>query len=379
MCQTEGAGDRPKRIGELLYLRVVERAGQLGIELGNDLVDARDDVRTEACGTDLEYPPVDLASVTRDPGSLLHLVDQRDHVVAMHAEQVRELLLIARSSGADVTEHRELPRCDPQVGETVAEALGRSSPQLGEQKCDRVPVGDGAIRAGHQSMIQKGLSHEATINIVEDIMKLAVVGAAGRTGCLVVEQALARRHTVVAIARRPGRVAAPDSTVRLVEADVLEQGSLNGAFVGCDAVISTLGAGTSRRATDVYSAGVANILAAMSDAGTAKLAVISAYPAGPREERAGIGDRIVETILWRFFGASYVDMQRMEQELAVSDVSWVALRPPRLIDKQGTGSYRLGITPPRKGRSLRCADLATALLDVLDRPELYGASPYVCN
>ena len=72
-------------------------------------------------------------------------------------------------------------------------------------------------------------------------------------------------------------------------------------------------------------------------------------------------------------------MQRMEHELAVSNVSWVALRPPRLIDKQGTGSYRLGITPQRNGRSLRCADLATALLDVLDRPELYGASPYVCN
>jgi putative NADH-flavin reductase len=210
-------------------------------------------------------------------------------------------------------------------------------------------------------------------------MQIAVVGATGRTGKLVIEQALGRGHSVVAIARRPVSVELAHPQLRVVAGDVLDRESLTGLFAGCDAVISTLGAGTSRAATTVYSAGVANVLAEMSIARTLKLAVISAYPAGPREERPGLMDKIVSAILWRFFGASYTDMRRMEQILGDSDVIWMALRPPRLLDKPPTGSYRIGLKPPRGGRSLRYGDLATALLDVLERREFFRAPVYVTN
>lgn len=210
-------------------------------------------------------------------------------------------------------------------------------------------------------------------------MQIAVVGATGRTGRLVIERALSRGQTVVAVARRPEAVQVADPRLRVARADVVDRDSLKGAFGDCDAVISALGAGTSRSPTDVYSAGTTNILAEMSASGTSKLAVISAYPAGPREDRPGLGDRIVNSILWRFFGSSYADMQRMEQILRHSVASWVALRPPRLIDKPALGSYRMGLKPPRNCRSLRYGDLATALLDVLEQPELFHAAQYVSN
>jgi putative NADH-flavin reductase len=210
-------------------------------------------------------------------------------------------------------------------------------------------------------------------------MRIAVVGATGRTGRLVIEQALGRGHAVVALARHPEAVQLADTRLRVVAGDVLDRESLAGSFDGCDAVISALGVGTSRAATEVYSAGTANVLAEMSAAGTSRLAVISAYPAGPREHRPGLGDRIVGAILWRFFGATYTDMQRMEKILQRSDAQWVALRPPRLIDKPPTGSYRIGSMPPPGGRSLRYGDLATALLDVLDRREFFRTAVYVTN
>ena len=210
-------------------------------------------------------------------------------------------------------------------------------------------------------------------------MQIAVVGAAGRTGKLVTEQALGRGHNVVALARRPDAAGASDSKLRVARADVLDRDTLDGVFADCDAVISTLGIGSSRAATEVYSTGITNVLAAMSAAGASRLAVISASPVGPSEDRPGVGDRIVNSILWRIFGATYKDMQRMEQILTSSDLSWVALRPPRLIDKPATGSYRIGLKPPPKGRSLRYGDLASALLDVLDQPELVRTAPYVTN
>lgn len=46
-------------------------------------------------------------------------------------------------------------------------------------------------------------------------------------------------------------------------------------------------------------------------------------------------------ILDLFFGASYDDMRRMEAVLGASDVNWISLRPPRLVDRPGVGAYRV--------------------------------------
>src|SRR4051812_31387148 len=47
----------------------------------------------------------------------------------------------------------------------------------------------------------------------------------------------------------------------------------------------------------------------------------------------------------------------------------VAPPSPRLVDRMPTGHYRLAAEPLRRARSLTYADLATALLDSLDRRE----------
>ncbi|MGH8919657.1 MAG: NAD(P)H-binding protein [Actinomycetes bacterium] len=84
-------------------------------------------------------------------------------------------------------------------------------------------------------------------------------------------------------------------------------------------------------------------------------------------------------VLDRLFGASYDDMRRMEERLQTSDAHWVALRPPRLVDKPATGRYRLATTPLPKARSLTFADLAAALLDALEREDLHRRAAFVAN
>lgn len=206
-------------------------------------------------------------------------------------------------------------------------------------------------------------------------MRIAVIGAAGKSGGLVAAEALSRGHEVVALARRPEAVTSRDERLTIKAADVLDQNSLAGVFDRVNAVISTVGIGTSKEPTEVYSKGVANIIAA---APPAPIAVISASPAGPPADHSGFQRRVVVPILWRFVaGASYADMRRMEAILADSDADWISLRPPRLLDKPGKGSYQLG--PKPNGNSIRYADLATALIDVLDKPELYRSALYVSN
>jgi len=211
-------------------------------------------------------------------------------------------------------------------------------------------------------------------------MRIAVVGATGRTGLQVVERALARGHHVTALARRPEVISQRDESLVTVAADVLDRARLVDLLAGSAAVVSTLGVGTSRAPTFLYSQGIANVLHAMDAVGISKLAVISAAPVGPRAEQPFLERRVAMPILDRVFGATYDDMRRMEALLRSSDVDWVALRPPRLVNKKATGHYRLDAQRPlSRARSLTYADLATALLDSVDREDLRRRAAFVAN
>jgi hypothetical protein len=118
----------------------------------------------------------------------------------------------------------------------------------------------------------------------------------------------------------------------------------------------------------------------MQSNGTTKLAVISAVPAGPWTELPMLQRRVVLPLLQRIFGATYDDMRRMEAILRdTSGVDWISLRPPRLVDKRPKGAYRIDNRPLAKASAITYGDLATALLDSLTRPDLYGDAAYVAN
>lgn len=211
-------------------------------------------------------------------------------------------------------------------------------------------------------------------------MRVAVIGANGRTGAQVVDQALARRHEVTALARRPRLIESRGARLTTGAADVLDLHTLEEQLAGVDAIVSALGVGTSRAPTTLYSEGITNVLRAMGTHGVTRLAVVSAAPVGPRAEQPLLERRIAMPVLERLFSATYADMRRMEEVLGGSDVDWISLRPPRLVAKPATGSYRIGADGPlRKARSLTYADLAAALLDSLERRDLYRRPAFVAN
>ena len=70
-------------------------------------------------------------------------------------------------------------------------------------------------------------------------MRLAIVGATGRTGRQVTEQALLRGHDVTAVVRKP--LVGPQDGLRSVVADPCKVEELMPALAGQDAVISCLG------------------------------------------------------------------------------------------------------------------------------------------
>lgn len=204
-------------------------------------------------------------------------------------------------------------------------------------------------------------------------MHITVFGATGRTGRLVVQQALAAGHRVTAAARHPGAVRAAHNLQQVIVADITDATSVRKAIAATDAIVSALGSRTGRKPTTLYSAAAGAALEAMLATGVRRIVTISAIPVTPDEHKTVVERRLIHPLLRQFFGGGYDDMRRMEDLLARSDRDWTVFRAPRLIDGAATGTYRtvLDALPPR-ARSISRADLAAAMIAAVPARELFG-------
>ncbi len=204
-------------------------------------------------------------------------------------------------------------------------------------------------------------------------MKVAVLGATGRTGVHVVDRAVRAGHEVTAVVRNSSAATMRHRSARVVEADVTNTSSLVDAIRGSDAVVSALGSASPRRPTTLYSASMTALLGAMNEVDVRRVVAVTAIPAEPVELMTVMERLIVHRLLHVFFGGGYDDMVRMEQILKGSGTDWTVLRPPRLTDAEPKNHYRTAIDQrlSRAGKISR-SDLALALLDAVPDTAMVG-------
>src|SRR5881396_3558199 len=115
------------------------------------------------------------------------------------------------------------------------------------------------------------------------ILKVVVFGAAGQTGRLLTERAVADGHQVTAFVRDPARMDLLNGSVRVIQGNVLDSAAVDRAVAGQEAVLVALGTATRRGSPQVLPQGIRHILAAMERHGVRRIVVLSA--AGALRER----------------------------------------------------------------------------------------------
>lgn len=194
-------------------------------------------------------------------------------------------------------------------------------------------------------------------------MRILVIGAAGRTGRHVVEQALGHGHEVRAFVHSAG-LDLTHPRLECVRGDVTVAEDVEPAVAGCDGVVFAVGNGGP--AAQVYSQGIGAVLYGMALHGVPRLSAISAAGVFARgSNRLSLAFRAL--IATRLRGV-YDDLERMEQLIAASGVEWTIVRPYGLTDEPPTGDYRLtrdGSLIPKGGRISR-SDVAGLALKALE-------------
>jgi len=203
---------------------------------------------------------------------------------------------------------------------------------------------------------------------------ILVFGATGGTGRETVKQALERGLAVTAVVRNPAAYNLHHPNLTLHRGDVLQLDSFANVVAGKTAVISCLGTGSRLEATTVYSQGVENIVMAMRKARVERLICVSAGALYTHKEM-GIFVRIVAKVIQFIVRKPFADLRIMEKYLqATADIHWSIVRPPRLLNTQVTGSYRVAVNAHLPHPfSISRADAAHYMLGILNDARTFHA------
>ena len=195
-------------------------------------------------------------------------------------------------------------------------------------------------------------------------MKLLVVGASGRTGRLLVAQALGHGHDVTAFARDAGSDMTPQERLCVMVGDASDPAALATAIEGQDAVISVLAARSGEPAA-IYADGTANVVRLMTARGIDRLVVASAAGVGGHRRELPLPYQAL--LLLPRLRRDYEAMEAMEGDVMLSDLDWTIVRAAALSNHAQTGHYRVveGPVVP-KGQRISRADLAALLLKVAE-------------
>ena len=159
-------------------------------------------------------------------------------------------------------------------------------------------------------------------------MKIVGLGATGKTGQLLVDDALAQGHEVVAVVRKLGALQAPAS-VRVLLASVDSEIELRAAFAGADAVVSCLGVRPSLRAfcfkQDFQQRSLPAIIAAINAAQVPRFVLLSSFGSGASAKQSGAFLRLF--LYGCIAKKMFDDKAQAEQALHDCRANWTAVYP----------------------------------------------------
>ncbi|XZF16388.1 NAD(P)-dependent oxidoreductase [Chitinophagaceae bacterium MMS25-I14] len=199
-------------------------------------------------------------------------------------------------------------------------------------------------------------------------MKIAVFGATGHVGGVLLDRLLTHGHTVHALVRDKSKLQGIDG-ICITEGNVLDPVAVQRCVAGSKAVYVLLGTKGNIKTT-IYSSGTENIIQAMKACGIKRIICLSS--AGVLGYDAWFFGRIIVPLtLWRPFR----DKRKQLELLSATDLDWTIVRPTEIKDKPG-GDVVVTYDKMKKA-GISVAAVADFLYDELYREENIHEMPII--
>lgn len=217
-------------------------------------------------------------------------------------------------------------------------------------------------------------------------MKIALIGATGRTGAHALAAALERGHEVTVLVRDPGKLGRdPDklgarsrATMRVVVGDATDPTALTDLLTGVDAVISALG--PTKKEGDLHARNAAALIAIMTRTGPRRFVGVSGAGIDVPGDRKSATNKAISALIRLLGGAVVKDKPAEYAAWAASGLDWTLARPPRLADGPASaGPLEHDAHRSTRSTTINRADLGAFLVEVAEKGLYSCQAPFVAT
>ena len=215
-------------------------------------------------------------------------------------------------------------------------------------------------------------------------MKILILGATGRTGRLIVEEALKQGHDLNVLVRDKNKISFSSKSIKVYQGTPTRQTDLAAAMQGCDLIISALGI---VRASDApwsklispknfISESIKNVIAEADQQNLKRLITVSAWGVG--ETKKEIPCWLRWLINYTNLGPVYEEHEKEEKLLANSSLNWTAVRPVALNDSKKIKTLKVSFNNfPKPSLQISRQSVAKFMVDIVKSDKYDRKSPTI--
>jgi putative NADH-flavin reductase len=167
-------------------------------------------------------------------------------------------------------------------------------------------------------------------------MKIVIFGASGRTGSLLLEQALSEGHEVRAYVRKAGSISKIHPNLKVIVGNLNEIPRLKEAITGADACFSTLGGNSLTHHSPDIIEGIDCIVSIMEQEVVPRFIYLSTIGAG--DSKYFMAQPIRFLVVNIALRVPIADHTINEQRIVKSKLHWIVVRPGGLNDRLKTNN-----------------------------------------
>lgn len=211
---------------------------------------------------------------------------------------------------------------------------------------------------------------------METINKIAILGANGKAGKSLVNEALEKGFQVKILTRNSTNMPITNENIETITGDARDFSSIQELLQGCGAVINAVG--QPKNESYIFSTVTKHILKVMQEYKIKRYILISGGSLNVVGDQKGIINKMGAKLFKLFLPKMMQDKYKELQILQSSDVDWTVVRLPFVVEGNGIGTIKESLVD-MPGIKIQNGDIAPFVIKQINSEVYVGKCPFISN
>ncbi|MCW9129533.1 SDR family oxidoreductase [Bacillus paramycoides] len=211
---------------------------------------------------------------------------------------------------------------------------------------------------------------------MEAANKIAILGANGKVGKFLINQALEKGYQVRILTRNSKNMRITNENIETISGDARDFSAIQELLQGCKAVINAVG--QPKNESYIFSTVTKHILKVMKEYEMKRYILISGGSLNVKGDKKRIVNKIGANLFQLFLPKMMQDKYKELQIIQRSDVDWTIVRLPFVIEGNGIGNIKESLVD-MPGIKIKNGDIAPFVIKQINSETYVGKCPLISN